>query len=42
MGARVIFAMAILNVPFIIDDPTRGWNWASLVFGLGIASAVRQ
>ena len=39
-----IFAMAAINVPFIVYDPTRWWNWASLVFcfGLGIASAVKR
>ena len=42
MTTLIIFAMGILlNVPFIVADPTRWWNWVSLVFcfGVGVVSA---
>lgn len=38
------FAMAALNVPFIVADPVGAWGgWASAVFcfGMGIAIAMR-
>ena len=37
----MIFAVAVINIPFIVQDPTRWWNWAALVFsfGAGIVSA---
>lgn len=44
MPTVILFAMAALNVPFIVTDPTRWWNWASAVFcfGLAIASALES
>jgi len=38
----VCFAMCVINIPFIVQDPTRWWNWASAVFcfGLGIANTI--
>lgn len=39
------FAMAALNVPFIVADPAGAWgSWASAVFcfGVGIAMAVSE
>ncbi len=43
-AAPINFTMAAINVPYIVQDPTRWWNWAALVFcfGLGIASAINE
>ena len=40
--AMICFAMSAINIPFIVADPTNGWNWAAAVFcfGLGIANAI--
>ena len=40
-AAFICFCMSAINIPFIIQDPTRYWNWMSAVicFGLGIISA---
>ena len=42
IGAVICFAMAAINVLFIVANPGgAAWNWASAVFcfGLGIACA---
>ena len=43
VGAIICFAMAAINVPFIVANPSGAvLNWAAAVFcfGLGIACAV--
>jgi hypothetical protein len=40
MGARICIAMAAINVPFIVEDPSRWWNWCAAVFCLGIGIVV--
>ena len=44
MSSIIFLALAAINVPFIVQDPTRWLNWAAAVFcfGLGIASAARE
>jgi uncharacterized membrane protein len=41
-GPMIIMAMAAINVPFIVDDPSRWWNWCAAVFcfGVGIVVAI--
>jgi hypothetical protein len=35
--------LCVMNIPFIVSDPTRWYNWASAVlcFGMGIVSAIK-
>lgn len=42
MVTIICMAMAAINVPLIVQNPSRWWNWAAAVFcfGLGIANAV--
>lgn len=39
----IIFALSVINIPFIVLNPKRWWNWMAAVFcfGLGIASAIQ-
>ena len=42
MATIICMVMAAINVLFIVQNPSRWWNWAAAVvcFGLGIANAV--
>lgn len=44
MGPIICFTMAAINIPFIVNNPSSWFNWASAVFcfGLGIACAVQR
>jgi len=35
------FGFAAIQIPFIIQDPTRWWNWAALIFCFGVGIIVK-
>jgi uncharacterized membrane protein len=35
-SAVIILSMCAINVPFIITDPSRWWNWTSAIFCGGL------
>jgi hypothetical protein len=32
ISAMICFGLAAIQVPFVVQDPTRWWNWASILF----------
>lgn len=44
MNTVICFLLCIINIPFIVQDPSRWFSWCAVVFafGMGIVSAEQE